>query len=387
MALLFKQRAHNTQMKLFSALAILFAIFLITGSKAEAHINTIGYSNITVDGSAVDYELYLDPQEINQWVDYQSDGVFVIDPNAKPRNEGEAGWAISDMDKLIAEHLSVSSAGQTVQGHIENISIQNKENKPSALIQVNYDFAEPVEKLDIAYDFFFDDLDPQHQNFSTIHTAEGDIDTVFHQSHRTVSYKMEEVRDGNTVTTEVKLPRWLVTFFDYVWLGMEHIWSGYDHLLFVLALLLLKQRLRNYFIILTAFTVGHSITIALSALEIVSLPSIIVEPLIALSIAYVALENIWFKRIEWRWAIALGFGLIHGFGFAEVLRGALGDGYLLPLFSFNLGVEIGQIAVLAVILPLIVYAGRLSWYRSAVYGLSGFITLVGLYWFIERIWF
>lgn len=378
---------RKPEIKLASALFALLAVLLFTGNKAEAHMNTIGYSNITVEGSSVAYELYLDPQEINQWVDYQSDGVFIIDPGAKPRKEGEAGWAKADMDRLIADHLAVSSGQQTVQGKIGEVLIQEKENKPSARILIDYNFAQPVEKLDIQYDFFFEDLDPQHQNFSTIHTANGDIETVFHQNHRTVTYTLEEGADAGTVTTEVKLPRWAVTLFDYVWLGMEHIWSGYDHLLFVLALILLKQRLRNYFVILTAFTVGHSITIALSALEVIHLPSSIVEPLIALSIAYVAVENIWFKRMEWRWVIALAFGLIHGFGFAEVLRGALGDGYILPLFSFNLGVEIGQIAVLAVVLPILVYAGRLQWYRSAAYGLSGLITLIGMYWFIERIWF
>ncbi|RIX51169.1 HupE/UreJ family protein [Paenibacillus nanensis] len=367
------------------ALVILILLGLPAG-RADAHTNTIGFSDITVKAATVQYDLYLDPKEVSQWMDARSSGVFVIDPSAAPLKEGEVRWAEEDLHTLVAENLTVSDGVKPAEASLGKVTIEERNGMPAAHLPLTYAFPEKVQKLHISYRFFYDDMDALHQNIAKIQTETGEVETVFHQTNQTASYVLN-AGGGESLQTSVTVPNWLATFADYVWLGMEHIWTGYDHLLFVLALILLKLPIRKYLIILTAFTVGHSITIALASLGIVSLSPSIVEPLIALSIAYVAIENLWLKRIEWRWMVALGFGLIHGFGFAEILKETLGDSYTLPLLSFNLGVELGQIAVLAVVLPLLYYAGRAKWYRKAAYGLSMVITLVGLYWFAERVWF
>ena len=173
----------------------------------------------------------------------------------------------------------------------------------------------------------------------------------------------------------------------FIWLGIEHIFIGYDHIMFLLALIVVGGRLRDMVKIVSAFTVAHSITLCLAALEIVSLPGKWIEAAIALSIAYVALENLFFKRLSHRWLLTFGFGLIHGFGFANVLRelGLPTEGLAVSLFSFNIGVELGQVAIVGIVFPAIIWLSRQAYQRRVVDGLSLFILLFGLGWLIERI--
>lgn len=171
-------------------------------------------------------------------------------------------------------------------------------------------------------------------------------------------------------------------------LGVEHILTGLDHLLFLIGLLLVGGRVRSLLAVITAFTLAHSITLGLALLDVFSLPPSFVEPAIALSVAYVAIENWFVKDAEKRWRLTFAFGLLHGFGFA----GALGrltvpaSEVPLALFLFNLGVEVGQLLVLAVVLPAIYLFRRRPWFRqTGVRILSALIAVLALYWFIARI--
>lgn len=181
-----------------------------------------------------------------------------------------------------------------------------------------------------------------------------------------------------------------VTFTGYLRLGIEHILTGYDHLLFLLGLLAVCQRAGPMLGIITCFTIAHSLTLAVAALGLFSLPGKIVEPLIAASIVYVGLENL-ARRGEprGRWALTFVFGLIHGFGFAGVLRevglGASGSGIALPLFSFNLGVELGQMAVAAVVLPLLWWLhAKPAFVRYGVPAISALVAAAGAFWLVQR---
>src|SRR6185295_8482239 len=138
-------------------------------------------------------------------------------------------------------------------------------------------------------------------------------------------------------------------------MGIEHILTGWDHLVFIVGLILARARLRALFTIVTAFTIAHSITLALAVLDVWSPSSRVIEPAIALSIAYVGIENFFVKDASKRWRITFPFGLIHGFGFAGALQEINLPRSAIPtaLVSFNLGVEAGQLAVLAIVLPLI----------------------------------
>lgn len=176
----------------------------------------------------------------------------------------------------------------------------------------------------------------------------------------------------------------------YLWLGYTHILpKGLDHILFVLGIFLLSRRWQTMLVQVTAFTVAHSITLGLSIYGIVSLPARIVEPLIALSIAYVAVENLFTRDLKpWRVALVFTFGLLHGLGFAGVLRelGLPREEFLTALLTFNLGVEGGQLTVIAAALLITAPVMNRRWYRQRiVVPASIVIAAIGLYWTIARL--
>ena len=181
------------------------------------------------------------------------------------------------------------------------------------------------------------------------------------------------------------------TFWGFLRLGIAHIWTGYDHLLFLFGLLLVCRSFRSIIGIISCFTLAHSITLALATLGIVNLPSSLVEPAIAASIFYVGVENLARRGAEpkGRWALTFGFGLIHGFGFASALRelgiGSNGHGIAMPLLTFNLGVEIGQVTIAAIVLPIVWQLRKNPGFvRYGVPILSAVVALAGLYWFLQR---
>lgn len=176
----------------------------------------------------------------------------------------------------------------------------------------------------------------------------------------------------------------------FVQLGFHHILpEGLDHILFVVGLFFFSTLLRPLLLQVTAFTIAHSLTLGLSLLGVVSLPSRLVEPLIALSIAVVAIENIFFRKMRpSRFLVVFAFGLIHGLGFAGVLKGlGLPEGqFLKVLVSFNIGVELGQLAVIALASALTVWMWKKPWYfRRVVVPVSALIAAVGIFWFIQRL--
>lgn len=173
--------------------------------------------------------------------------------------------------------------------------------------------------------------------------------------------------------------------------GVEHIMTGYDHLCFLLAVVLWATRVWPVVKIVTAFTVSHSVTLSLAALQLVDLPSFWVEIAIALSIIYVAVENFFTRKTDGRWRDTFAFGFIHGFGFASGLieLGVPQRAIVPALASFNLGVEAGQIGVVIVVLPLLAAIDRLfnNGERSyrLVYACSALIAALGTYWLLVRL--
>lgn len=171
-------------------------------------------------------------------------------------------------------------------------------------------------------------------------------------------------------------------------LGVHHIATGLDHLVFLLGLLLLSHTLVQIIKVVTAFTVAHSITLALAAKGWVMPPSILVEPAIALTIAYVGLLALVWQHTRHSVWLALGFGLVHGFGFAAALAGSLPQHpvgqWLVSLASFNLGIEVFQVLLLCLIVPLIRFAGRFAWFEGARQVTSLSVLAAGLGWFFAR---
>lgn len=177
---------------------------------------------------------------------------------------------------------------------------------------------------------------------------------------------------------------------EYTMLGFSHIVPlGLDHMLFVLGIFFLNNKIGPVLWQVTSFTLAHSVTLALSTLGILEVPSSIVEPLIAVSIAWVGIENVFTTKLSiWRVAVVFAFGLLHGLGFAGVLGeiGLPADEFITALITFNVGVEFGQLSVILVaFLAVTVWFGKKPWYRARiVIPASLSIAVVGIYWAVER---
>lgn len=181
------------------------------------------------------------------------------------------------------------------------------------------------------------------------------------------------------------------TFLRYIPIGFDHIVpKGLDHILFILGLFLFNSRLRLLLLQVSAFTVAHTVTLAAAAANIVTVPSAIIEPAIAASIVFIAVENIYSRGVSrWRLPVVFGFGLLHGLGFASVLQefGLPDDGFIAALLGFNLGVEFGQLAVIALAFSLVgVWFNRHRLYRAlVVIPGSTAIGLAGAVWLFQRV--
>ena len=180
------------------------------------------------------------------------------------------------------------------------------------------------------------------------------------------------------------------TFGGFFFMGVEHILTGYDHLIFLFGLLIAMSQFRATLWVITCFTLAHSATLALAAFDLVRIPAHIVEALIAVTIIYVGVENLLrLHNPTGRWRLALIFGFVHGLGFAtdlkEKVAGMVGEKIVLPLVSFNLGVELGQMAVAAVALPLIWWLrSQPVLVRGLVPACSTLVIVAGAWWLVER---
>jgi hypothetical protein len=196
----------------------------------------------------------------------------------------------------------------------------------------------------------------------------------------TINYSLEKEPPGTIL-------------FYYLKLGFHHIIpGGLDHILFVCALCLLSNKIKTILWQATAFTVAHSVTLALSMKNIIVVPPAITEPIISLSIVFVAIENILFSELKsWRILIVFLFGLIHGMGFASALNeiGLPPNKFYTSILAFNAGVELGQATIITIVFSsLVILLSRKPWYRQGiVYPLSTLIALVAGYWTIDRLLF
>jgi hypothetical protein len=209
----------------------------------------------------------------------------------------------------------------------------------------------------------------------------------------TVLLVLQQQAYGHTINYVLeKAPAHHVIWY-YLKLGFYHIVpNGFDHILFVAGLCLLNRHIKIILWQATAFTVAHSITLALSMKNVIVAPGSIVEPIIAMSILFIAIENLLLNELKpWRIVLVFTFGLIHGLGFASSLNeiGLPRNKFFLSVFSFNAGVELGQIAVILFMFLLFVhpFGTKTNYRKQIVYPLSAAIALVAFYWTIERVFF
>lgn len=237
----------------------------------------------------------------------------------------------------------------------------------------------------------FDELGERHTIIGAVQNAGREEEILFSIAEPDYIFDTQVGRptantgagDTRTESQGSGLAHQLARFFRY---GVEHIFTGYDHILFLLALIVVS-RLRELVKIVTSFTVAHTITLILSALQIVRLPLRLVEAGVAATIIYVALENFWIKKENHRWMLTFGFGLIHGFSFARVLSdyGLPRASLVRSLLCFNVGVEVGQLAIVCMLFPVTVTLANWKHGRSAQLAVSAVIFLFGCGWLIERV--
>jgi hydrogenase/urease accessory protein HupE len=283
---------------------------------------------------------------------------------------GRAGEA--EVKAYIPQHLTVSVRGEPCE--FESIDLQKIPAQELVTFNLIYRCDSGGAPIQAHYDLFYGD--PNHRHLLKVIAADQSASYTFDPGNPDFELSGESLHK---------------TMFNFFKLGLEHILIGFDHILFVLVLILGARRLKDLIWLITTFTLAHSITLALATLEIVHLPPHFVEPAIAASIVIGAFfDSMHFKRAR-RVLVALSFifGLIHGLGFSYILQDAnLKAGHLaIPLIFFNLGVEIGQLAIVALVYPLLLGLKKLlgesyRYFRMAA--LAG-IAAMGLYWFFQRV--
>jgi hypothetical protein len=342
-------------------LGIALALVAAAAGPAGAHEGgTNGYATITVDGDRARYILALWPEALPE--------ALAADIRRAQAGDETSRGRLTD---LVRDKVTLTAGGR-------RCAVAGGSARPvppaSTALTLVLDFVcgGDVTTLRIRDDLF-DVLGADHHTLARIDLPGRSVQFAFDFDAR----ETEVALDGGEVGG----------FVSFVRLGVEHILTGWDHLLFLLVLLLRSGGWLSLVKIVTAFTVAHSVTLALAALDIVALPDRMVEAVIALSIAVVAAENLFLTPVvARRWLVSFAFGLVHGFGFSSVLRelGLPTHGLLVSLLGFNVGVELGQMAVVAVALPALLLVRTTRWRQRVVRGSSAAVLLVGVVLFVER---
>jgi hypothetical protein len=330
--------------------------------------NGEGFSRIRARGGQLSYELTLDYFELARVVRIRARrGASAAELRL------ELGRSRAELEAYLGARLRVSLDALACSGQLAALDVERRLERDYARLQLEYSCpGARAGGLAVQYGLLFDDSDSAHRNLARFESEDGAGQHVFTATER-------ELRLGST-----SLPGQLLRFAQ---LGTEHIAGGYDHLLFLAALLLGTASLAAVLQVLSVFTLAHSATLAAAVLGFARVSPAIVEPLIALSIAYVALDPAQSTAPRSRLGAVFGFGLVHGMGFAGSLElsGARGWHTALPLLSFNLGIELGQAALALLGFAALRQLRRHSW-SSAAQGAAQLAILgVGLIWYFERL--
>jgi hypothetical protein len=357
-------------------------LFLLVASSALAHKPSDSYLAVRVEGAHVS----------GQWDIALRDLDFAI--GLDDSGDGDITWGEvkahhADIAAYALARLKLRSEGADCPARAGELLADDHSDGAYSVMRFAATCPEEVTTLEISYGLFAD-IDPQHRGLLRLEHGVATRTAIFGPERATQSFELAKISA-------------LTQFFDYGREGVWHIWIGFDHILFLVSLLLpavlvldggrwqavtrFPPAFWEVFKIVTSFTVAHSITLSLAALGVISLPSRLVESAIATSVVLAALNNVFPVVHGRRWMVAFAFGLIHGFGFASVLRdlGLPQDALLIALVGFNLGVEAGQLAIVSAFLP-VAYVLRASWfYRRLVFVVGSVaIAAVAGIWLVER---
>lgn len=341
---------------------------LAVASAAGAHPVPFSYLDLRVGRDAIDGTLVAHIYDVGHDLNVEP-ADRLLDPQFLATR---ADAAIA----MLAPRLSVAADGRPLTAAWTGV--EAAPDRQSIRLHLRYPLSAPAGTITVATVMF--PYDPIHQTFLNIYEGEALTQAILDRGRSRFEY-FAGSRQGAMAVVKRFLPS-----------GIHHILIGPDHLLFLIGLLLLGGTIRQLALVVTAFTIAHSITLSLAALAIVTPPSRIIEPAIALSIVYVGADNLLIRdgRDVRAW-IAFAFGFIHGFGFASVLREmdlparALGW----SLFSFNVGVEIGQLAVVIVVATALaaLRARSAAAGRQVAFVGSVVVIAAGAFWFVQRVFF
>jgi hypothetical protein len=355
---------------------------LAAAAPAAAHKPSDSYLSLRIDGARIE----------GQWDIALRDLDFVVGVDAN--SDGEITWGEvrarhADIAAYALARLAVRSGEGPCPARVTGHLVDDHSDGAYSVLRFVATCPAAIANLALDYSLLFD-VDPQHRGLVRLEHAGATRAAIFSPERGRQSFAVAE------------LPRWQ-QFLDYGREGVWHIWVGFDHILFLLSLLLpavlthahgrweavdaFAAAFSDVFKIVTAFTVAHSITLSLATLGVVTLPSRVAEPAIALSVVLAALNNLTPVVRGRRWVVAFVFGLIHGFGFASVLSDlGLPQGALaLALVGFNVGVELGQLAIVSAFLPVAFLLRGTAFYRRAILvGGSALIVVAAGTWLAER---
>jgi hypothetical protein len=355
---------------------------LVTGQQAAAHKASDSYLRINVEADQVAGQWDIALRDLDYAIGLDTDGDGTI-------TWGELRRRQADIESYVLPRLSLRRRQEDCTLQFTGLMVDQHTDGAYAVLSLAARCSAATGPFTMDYGLLFD-LDRQHRGLLRLQQAGSVTTAVFSPDNRQLGFQAGEQGGIQQLSA-------------YVREGVWHIWIGYDHILFLLSLLLPAvvhrqgtrwlpvQRFGEAFIavlkVVTAFTIAHSLTLALAVLGVIDLPSRVVESAIALSVMLVALNNLWPLIDEQRWLVAFCFGLIHGLGFANVLRdlGLPGGSLLAALLGFNLGVEVGQLTIVAVLLPLTFLMRATLLYRRVALGFgSCAIVVIAALWFTER---
>jgi hydrogenase/urease accessory protein HupE len=349
--------------------AVCLAVALLIFSNSAAHAHEIGTTRVSVNFV----------QDVSYHIEVVSDAMSLVEKlsGQAPSSDSSAATLqkqLQGYDALFRQRIIVAFDGSAVTPAIEYAvsGVATATSSPEATIRL--DGTIPHNAREFTW--------TNSWTFATYSLTVGDAATQWLEGGQTSAPVSLILHNApiNRITTALR----------YLSLGFTHIVpNGFDHMLFVLGIFLLSRKFREVLAQVSAFTIAHSITLGLSMYGLVSVSPKIVEPMIAVSIAYVAIENIFLSTLKpWRIALVFAFGLLHGMGFAGALKelGLPRSEFITALLSFNLGVEAGQLAVIGTAFVFVGwYCGRRDWYRRVVVmPASVLIACTAVYWTVQR---
>jgi hydrogenase/urease accessory protein HupE len=376
--------------QIFNYFTILLVLLLLVAnpSKIFAHAYSSSFTNIDFTDERTELSFSIDALSIIELVESMDENKNGIIEKSELKNEEH------HLEELIHSTIVIDKDNQQQEAVLQEMKIEKKDNTEYVTFTFHYPPFLPGDTITLMDGFYVNDSKTNYINLLSAKNRGETSQSVLQGDNRNWTILLTEAQveqgvegkepettqDSHMVTTEKP---W-ASFFN---LGMLHILTGYDHLLFLLALLLRKQTFKQYAAIITSFTIAHSITISLAVLGIVDLPSRFIEATIAFSICYVAAENLFRKEINYRWGLTFIFGLIHGLGFANILKemNIPKSQLVSSLLSFNIGIEVVQLLLVILFLPLLTFIQRLPYSKTIVQIGSIIIILLGGFWFLERV--